>query len=312
MKRIFYIILLLFAFSSCEYEFPIDMGVEDAKLILHSTVNEDSHLVLGLNTATPVDKHSSSSKQKLQLENLSITLNDTPLQMEDYSYANVLGMKYMRSLHSVRSGDVIKIKAKAVGAKEVEAETIVPSKPKVTSVSLDTLRAINNIFGELSLLYMKIGIENINSDDVLMMKIRYIAMTEDEDGSPVAMTRSIVPSDAGKSVIRCPYDGISFMGTSIEDDYFFVPASVIKNGVLEFISDFYFKDFDTNTCIDVYAYKVSDSFYYYGRSLYMQSENFLSELGFSAPNMSYSNVKNGLGVLGAVSEVEVYTLRGNK
>ncbi|MBO4263372.1 MAG: DUF4249 domain-containing protein [Bacteroidales bacterium] len=54
----------------------------------------------------------------------------------------------------------------------------------------------------------------------------------------------------------------------------------------------------------VRLYRLSPEFYYYAKALYGSQFDFLSNMGLIPPNFTYSNVKDGLGVVGALAGTE--------
>lgn len=50
-----------------------------------------------------------------------------------------------------------------------------------------------------------------------------------------------------------------------------------------------------------YMYRLSSEFYYYAKALYQSNFDFLSNMGLTPANFTYSNVRGGLGFVGAAS-----------
>ena len=61
------------------------------------------------------------------------------------------------------------------------------------------------------------------------------------------------------------------------------------------------KPVSSHTEYTVEFYRLSDSFYQYGKTLYQSNFDFLSNMGFTPANFTWGNVRGGMGFVGAVS-----------
>ncbi|MBQ0077305.1 MAG: DUF4249 family protein [Bacteroidales bacterium] len=59
----------------------------------------------------------------------------------------------------------------------------------------------------------------------------------------------------------------------------------------------------------VQLFRLSEEFYYSAKAQYMKSLDFLSNLGLTPPNFTYTNIDGGLGYIGAISLAETDWLR---
>ncbi len=57
----------------------------------------------------------------------------------------------------------------------------------------------------------------------------------------------------------------------------------------------------TKTAYTFYFYRLSPEFYYYAKALYQSNFDFLSNMGLTPANFTYSNVSGGLGFVGSAS-----------
>ena len=201
-----------------------------------------------------------------------------------------------RSSQKANPGDELSIKAKGRTTVLAEASVRVPDVLSISKIDTTSIY-IDSHFEYRSEMRFSILFDHISKGDCIELRISMRRLSDIESG---------IPMESPLRIIRT--DGTSFIySMDRNSDAIVIESSELKDGNrLDIVTD-YIKPMsgDESYSYFIKASKVSASYYRYSKSLYMQDNNVLADLGFSASNYSYSNIKGGFGVLAASSPVVV-------
>lgn len=280
---------------SCEYEFDLaDVSSEPDRLNIICTMDELSYPTLSAEVAVPINKYDDGQSINKEIEYCDLYINGNKTTLEQY-VTDGMGTNW-RSSQKANPGDELSIKAKGRTTVLAEASVRVPDVLSISKIDTTSIY-IDSHFEYRSEMRFSILFDNISKGDCIELRISMRRLSDIESG---------IPMESPLRIIRT--DGTSFIySMDRNSDAIVIESSELKDGNrLDIVTD-YIKPMsgDESYSYFIKASKVSASYYRYSKSLYMQDNNILADLGFSASNYSYSNIKGGFGVLTASSPVVV-------
>ena len=280
---------------SCEYEFDLaDVSSEPDRLNIICTMDELSYPTLSAEVAVPINKYDDGQSINKEIEYCDLYINGNKTTLEQY-VTDGMGTNW-RSSQKANPGDELSIKAKGRTTVLAEASVRVPDVLSISKIDTTSIY-IDSHFEYRSEMRFSILFDHISKGDCIELRISMRRLSDIESG---------IPMESPLRIIRT--DGTSFIySMDRNSDAIVIESSELKDGNrLDIVTD-YIKPMsgDVSYSYFIKASKVSASYYRYSKSLYMQDNNILADLGFSASNYSYSNIKGGFGVLAASSPVVV-------
>ena len=280
---------------SCEYEFDLaDVSSEPDRLNIICTMDELSYPTLSAKVAVPINKYDDGQSINKEIEYCDLYINGNKTTLEQY-VTDGMGTNW-RSSQKANPGDELSIKAKGRTTVLAEASVRVPDVLSISKIDTTSIY-IDSHFEYRSEMRFSILFDHISKGDCIELRISMRRLSDIESG---------IPMESPLRIIRT--DGTSFIySMDRNSDAIVIESSELKDGNrLDIVTD-YIKPMsgDESYSYFIKASKVSASYYRYSKSLYMQDNNVLADLGFSASNYSYSNIKGGFGVLAASSPVIV-------
>lgn len=280
---------------SCEYEFDLaDVSSEPDRLNIICTMDELSYPTLSAEVAVPINKYDDGQSINKEIEYCDLYINGNKTTLEQY-VTDGMGTNW-RSSQKANPGDELSIKAKGRTTVLAEASVRVPEVLSISKIDTTSIY-IDSKFEYRSEMRFSILFDHISKGDCIELRISMRRLSDIESG---------IPMESPLRIFRT--DGTSFIySMDRNSDAIVIESSELKDGNrLDIVTD-YIKPMsgDESYSYFIKASKVSASYYRYSKSLYMQDNNVLADLGFSASNYSYSNIKGGFGVLAASSPVVV-------
>lgn len=280
---------------SCEYEFDLaDVSSEPDRLNIICTMDELSYPTLSAEVAVPINKYDDGQSINKEIEYCDLYINGNKTTLEQY-VTDGMGTNW-RSSQKANPGDELSIKAKGRTTVLAEASVRVPEVLSISKIDTTSIY-IDSRFEYRSEMRFSILFDHISKGDCIELRISMRRLSDIESG---------IPMESPLRIFRT--DGTSFIySMDRNSDAIVIESSELKDGNrLDIVTD-YIKPMsgDESYSYFIKASKVSASYYRYSKSLYMQDNNVLADLGFSASNYSYSNIKGGFGVLAASSPVVV-------
>ena len=280
---------------SCEYEFDLaDVSSEPDRLNIICTMDELSYPTLSAKVAVPINKYDDGQSINKEIEYCDLYINGNKTTLEQY-VTDGMGTNW-RSSQKANPGDELSIKAKGRTTVLAEASVRVPEVLSISKIDTTSIY-IDSHFEYRSEMRFSILFDHISKGDCIELRISMRRLSDIESG---------IPMESPLRIFRT--DGTSFIySMDRNSDAIVIESSELKDGNrLDIVTD-YIKPMseDESYSYFIKASKVSASYYRYSKSLYMQDNNVLADLGFSASNYSYSNIKGGFGVLAASSPVVV-------
>lgn len=233
-----------------------------------------------------------------------------------------------------KPGSDVAIEVEARGLGKASAHSSIPSLPKA-ELQRDTVT-----YNEGKYMRFRLKVEDNPDEEDFYGLIMMSNITTIEDGNDYGtysnsmwFTKSLGGNEiedlmGGNDLMTCSYyDWISGHSDDWAQMNFFSDKE-LKDGVLEFFSWYYpdiideeyewYEGYDPETgtwttsthtqtqirTFSVRIYNLSAECYRHMRADYMKSTNALSELGLTAPNFTYCNIKNGYGIFCGLSKIE--------
>ena len=268
---------------SCEYEFDLaDVSSEPDRLNIICTMDELSYPTLSAEVAVPINKYDDGQSINKEIEYCDLYINGNKTTLEQY-VTDGMGTNW-RSSQKANPGDELSIKAKGRTTVLAEASVRVPDVLSISKIDTTSIY-IDSHFEYRSEMRFSILFDHISKGDCIELRISMRRLSDIESG---------IPMESPLRIFRT--DGTSFIySMDRNSDAIVIESSELKDGNrLDIVTD-YIKPMsgDESYSYFIKASKVSASYYRYSKSLYMQDNNVLADLGFSASNYSYSNITGG-------------------
>ena len=241
----------------------------------------------------------------------------------------------------IKDGDDLSLEVAARGMESVSANVKVPQKVVIQEVNAaprcSTITEFDNTY-RMSYMSFDVSLADISADDYYGLCIEMDVTTSYAyfDGHTETYSHknygNIITWDSGSGmtdVLESQGDWIDayynnyFIDSYASSGLHLIPGSCLKDGHLKFDCNLEFSsdsisdvcDFDENGQLTIVGqvhiktdskykvsiYRVSPEFYRFNKAQYLLRTNYLAELGLSPSTFSYTNVRGGFGVLGALT-----------
>lgn len=300
----FIIIICLFLFKGCDRETELEIPYSGDKMVIYSFLSTDQPIKVRLSKSRPLD-----SGLVTYIKDATIKLYENNIHIEDL----ICNYDYVSPSNFMCKGGTeytLYIYHKKLGTSKASTEIPTPTPIKVVDTSsmnklytwrsLDVHRGREEIFllsGLRSVLEIKIEINDPPGE-----KNYYIL---DVDGPPF---EAEIP-EPGIYSIPFSYDSeeemidgwivnrnVSPYVTWVYSAYF---SDRFFNGKNFIFTIYVLKEYVINSRIHIKLYTINEEYYNYIKSVQEWEEN--KDNPFSEPVIIYSNVVNGMGILGGAS-----------
>ncbi len=279
MKKLIYILFSsIVLITSCESDAEVDIPFEPVKLVLSTFINPDADTnYIYLSKSDPVFDQNSVFSDELFINDGIVKISDGTQEVS-LRYDNVMNAYYFRKNElDIDFNKNYNISASAINQTlNVSVKTIDSNSVNISNVTIDSTTR-TDAFGETILTY----------------KIRF------NFNDPVSEENyyriSIIPTYISFDGTFTEYE---YLSNDIYSDILMTDAG--KNGSSILINHEYssyiggFSDFNF-AAFKIYITKIDADSYKYFRSL----QNYTGDDPFSEPSLIYTNVPNGLGLVGS-------------
>ena len=295
-------------FSSCTYSFELDDVGASPKLVLYSYPGCSDTTVVSLSRSLPVSQKG-ELVQGLKGADVRLSVNGEAISLSwtDDSIPGVPAQSYY-AVKSYKDGDKVSITAMAEGVKAVSSATVIPSKFPLTSIDL----ALND--GEPNQLQFQIHFtDNVSTEDYYAVKVERKQLfwnngKYSEKNSSLALNLDNEPLLNNSSGL----DDILMIENEFYHNLYYWADTKIqgKSYTLRLNTNYeadYEDDFITPDGYEhikkqvkyrITLYSLSQEFYRYLKSLNDQKNNGLGNSELAPIRSTYTNVVNGIGVVG--------------
>lgn len=300
MKHLFLFLLAVMTLAGCKDRFDIDSYREDPKTVLYAFPSgTDSTMIRISGSIPPGAETVQPMLSPAALETFIYKVNGAERKADFVESENGKTLVY-RVFARLKAGDKVEIQAKLKGMAPVEAHSTVPEQVPVTLTEVKE-------------------VERYDTDGYKNRYWQFAARFTDEASThDYYAVRVLSKNDfstesmelwTGDEPVLNPMsevdEALGFENNFYQNFYIFDDADINgKTYTLHLNVDYYRLDrsFHENPMkVAVALYKISPEFYRFLRSLNNASNNSLGEVGLAQMSPMYSNVKGGMGLVGAYS-----------
>ena len=308
---IFFLITLLFIFSSCYKELDLEKYQKPPKVVLNSAISTDNVVTASV-SKTIFYTETESSNACITDADVELYVNGVFLEkMPFINNTSIENRGLYCSSYVPKNNDLIKILAKTnIGT--VWAEDIIPNQIEIDNVEFSyrkyedsgSIRYLpdgtETIAEKYEIRYSITFTDEANKKNYYCIRIENEHKTEvfgllDYSSDPVFQDqKSILDGSTANKLIE-GQGGRTFSDKLIDGKQYSIT-------ILESEQTFFY-DWGENIYRRIILYSLSESYYHYLTGL-LNVDNSISgnliEFGFSEPTPFYSNITGGVGILGTV------------
>jgi len=310
------VIVLTVVFSSCEKVIDFDGKIPDPMLVVNCVIVPDSVITVHL---TRSKFFLSKSYEFTNVENATVNMYINNSELEELKY---IGDGVYQSAKTAKANDIVKITAEKAGLNSVESEVVV--QPMITILSVDTTWVSTEYTGPIyDSLYNEIGKSTYAKVNV---RVRFKDDGNEQNYYQLFVQKrttdyyKVKTGEIYEQVLYnswdIEYDDVVFGNTQSETDILGLSGNALNRSFSDelFNGKEYSLSFSTmgskteyfdgktptdkpagKEDIEISLNRLSKSYY-----LYLRSANASMNVDFfSEPVQVYSNVKDGLGILGS-------------
>lgn len=293
MRFKYYILFFLFVFSSCQDHMSLDDLQGDNQLVVYSFPTTYDTTEIQVSSTIPI------KGIKLDLKDVVVNgyvneknKNIIFLRKEESNSLYELVYYFTDKLYE---GDRISINVKADGMKTVNAATTIPECPKIENAYIEKVYSNGDFYDQI-----RLTMKNPSSTDYFAVRV---IGEEKEDTSCYNKVESIETS--GEPVLNNYTIGESSFNTSNDfyHNFYIFDNTAFKNDTtytlhLNMLSKEYINRYK------VQLYHLSSDFFFFIKSINDTKNNEFGDYGLSFVKPTYTNIANGVGVVGGYSVME--------
>lgn len=288
MRFLFYILTIGSAISSCSKEIEIQLPVDKIMPVLNCIIQSDTNFVVDMSLSKPIQQIDMSFEP---IKNATVKLYVNNVQVDILK--PVVNTSFYKSKYKAQQGNKIKIEATAIEINQpLISETIVPMKPVVESGS-GTILQTNGMGNKVYQFEVSLS-DPPKADDFYRVRIFPVRSDSVKWNEPVYFSIPNIDSEAG-GIFDIFDDDNQDRQVYFADDSFNGKKLnlIIKSNSPSQID---------KVAIEISA--VTEEMYLYYKSLKAQRRHNNDPLYEKVE--IFSNVQNGLGILGSLSSIIVF------
>lgn len=296
-------------FSSCTYNFDLDDVEASPKLVLYSYPGSGDTTVVRLSRSLPVSQKGELSRGGVKGADVRLAVNGeaVPLAWTDDSIPGVPAQSYY-TVKTYADGDKVNITAEAEEMKAVSAFTVIPSRFPLMSVKMGLKDSDSN-----QLQFQIRFTDNAQTEDYYALKVD--CKQRFWDNGEYSEKNNSIEFDLDDEPLLNNLSGLDDILMTENDFYrnlYYWDDTKIQgksytirlntNYQADYEDDFITPDGNEHIKCQVKyrisLYSLSKEFYRYLKSLNDQKNNGLGDLELAPMRPTYTNVINGIGVVG--------------
>lgn len=311
-------LLLLFIFIvSCSYDFDLGDMDATAKLVLYCMPNANSDTTLiQLYRSLPVAQQRKAGKE-ISNAHITFTVNgkeQTVHYAEIDKYFVRAGCYYV--IGRWKETDIIRVSAEADGLPAVCAETTIPTSFPLKKVDMVLKQNIDNKL-QFRITFQDKGKESFYGIRIVK-KVVYEDLIENENSSIYTETLDLELDDEPLLNNKTGLDATFDYSTNFYQYlYIWSNEQILNREYTLRLNTFYSADWEADkwsssslhTFYKMYFYMLSPELYKYLKSLNDMKNNELGNKGLAPIRSNYTNIENGIGVLGSCQITETEWLK---
>lgn len=330
MKKIYFITLVLLSLSlaSCREEMEFDESLLEPKLIVNTFFSPDNVMLIKLYHNIPINSDANQSNEILDA-NVSLFEDGVKIDgLKKYFHFNGYyneNNEWIKGTDSTLSavvcdqhpsiGKTYELKVESETYGNISCETTIPHKVEI--IQLDTFRTVNQTNNHT---YTKLNIKLKFKDPIGEENYYRIVLTKTVGEIPVWRADSTDETVQISSrpianqvhfndpIFKYNFESPNSMATGNIDNEYGIFTDKLINGT-EYETNFYLNPDNDYDDIDstkgeflqynVMLQAITPDMYYYLKSIDLQE--YALELPFTEPIPIYTNVQNGIGIIGSFS-----------
>lgn len=316
MKTTYIPLLLLLAFmTSCSYDFDLKGMDVTEKLVLYCMPDADSDTTLiQLYRSQPVTQQKKEGKKEIANVRITFSVNGTE---QSVRYAETDEPSVPAGCYYVigrwNESDVIRVRAEADGLPPVHSETTIPASFPLKKVDMVRKQDIDNKL-QFRITFQDDGKENYYGIRIVKREV-YEDLADDENSrtyGAVALDLDLddEPLLNNKTGLDATFD---YSTDFYQYLYIWSNEQILNKEYTLRLDTYYSADWEADewgyhlhNYYKMYFYKLSPELYKYLKSLNDIKNNNLGDKGLAPIRSSYTNIENGIGVLGGcrITETE--------
>lgn len=292
MKYLIYMAVALLALSSCQEKVDLSDIEGREKLVVYSFPGKNDTLFIYVSKSLPTN---SNKKQTFKLTGVKCSYEG---QQRNVNYKGTGNDPILSEVYyvtgSLRSGTEVRIEVSAEDLPTVYATSVLPPKPEILSTAIDTVFLKGEWFTQLRVQFS-------NDADAAYYGVRVIGVEKTEYQTSEEIQSVNTNSEP---LLNGNSDADISFGTS--NDYYH-NMYIFENSQIKGTSYTLHLNLQNKKyvpCYKVQLYRITKDYYSFLKSLNDVDNNSLSNYGMSLMSPTYTNVTNGIGVLGLCSVVE--------
>lgn len=314
MKTTYIPLLLLLAFmTSCSYDFDLKGMDVTEKLVLYCMPDADSDTTLiQLYRSQPVTQQKKEGKKEIANARITFSVNGTE---QTVRYAETDKPSVPAGCYYVvgrwNEADVIRVRAEADGLPPVYSETNIPTSFPLKKVDMVRKQDIDNKL-QFRITFQDDGKENYYGIRIVKKEV-YEDLADDENSrtyGAVALDLDLddEPLLNNKTSLDATFD---YSTDFYQYLYIWSNEQILNKEYTLRLDTYYSADWEADewgyhlhNYYKMYFYKLSPELYKYLKSLNDIKNNNLGDKGLAPIRNSYTNIENGIGVLGGCQVTE--------
>lgn len=306
MKKIIYAVAGILILTSCYQEIDVEKYREDPKIVMHSFVSDE-----GVNVRLSKSyfiKDGAPENNFLENASVSLVVNGNNEGLVPHVEKGI----YSIDRHFA-SGDNVRLEVSCSGMKDVFSEVQMPVKADIEKLEYRLYKKENGPYSKFD---FKVTFSDPSAtQDYYAICLEYMDLTSDSDYN--AFTKRVIDLDISGEPLLKPelgifedwiidgspmYDGLyTFTDRKINGRSYTLNlgANLYESGLEAVESSDGNIPLGAKVRLTVMLMKISEGYYKFCDTMAKAGMDDFGDMGFAEPVMIYSNVRGGIGILGA-------------
>jgi len=292
MKDLIYTIILILVFSSCHDKIDLGKMSSNGKLVVYCFPCSGDTIAIKVSRSMPTN---TASFDSLKIENVKCTIDDQSLPVfykgrDDYR----LPTYSFYAVGKASVGSKVELQIQAKGLPVVSSVAILPPIPEITKTDIDTVYSKGEWFTQLKLTF-----KNPHERACYAVRVIRVEQYQDEtnerimplnvDGEPLLNNNSDSNVDFDTSNDYY-HDMYVFDNSQIADSAYTLHLNVQHSAYAQ--------------CYRAQLFRITSDYFKFLKSINDIENNSMSNYGMSLMTPTFTNIANGIGILGAYSIAE--------
>lgn len=292
MRYTLYVILALSVFSSCQENLDLNRIEGEEKLVVYSFPSTNDSIFIRVSKSLPTN---SDKEQFFKIKEVKFAVNG---KQEPVEYKGKGNDQLLSEVYYVTGrcniGDTVDLEVSADDLASVHSSAVIPPKPEIVSTVVDTVFVKGKWFTQLRLEFKNVAYTAYFAVRVIGVEQTEISTREeiqsiDTENEPLLNGHSDADINFGNS-------------NDYYHDMYIFDNSEIKDHTYTLHLNTPYRNYIPRYKIQLF--RITGDYYRFLKSLNDIDNNDLSNYGVSLMTPTYTNIINGIGVMGSYNVVE--------